>query len=160
MGMELEKITLGNTTLEMADVRYRYDEEGNLLGWTPNQVASSGKDTIMVGGVGRSADASTFVVEKDANFETGIGADKTQHLYLWDADTHSVTGDVIDLSDFFADATTARNAVQDSVSPQTSTTLKNAFTIDLIGDKDLILHFMDTTLSQESLEMMIARAYG
>jgi hypothetical protein len=160
MGMELEKITLGNTTLEMADVRYRYDEEGNLLGWTPNQVASAGKDTIMVGGVGRSADASTFVVEKDAAFDTGIGADKTQHLYLWDADTHSVTGDVIDLSDFFADATTARNAVQDSVSPQTSTTLKNAFTIDLTGDKDLILHFMDTTLSQESLEMMIARAYG
>jgi hypothetical protein len=163
MGMELEKITLGNTTLEMADVRYRYDEEGNLLGWTPNQVASAGKDTIMVGGVGRSADASTFVVEKgtDAAFDTGIGADKTQHLYLWDADTHSVTGDVIDLSDFFDDATTARNAVQDSVSPQTSTTLKNAFTIDLTGDKDLILHFMDTTLSQESLEMMIARAtYG
>jgi hypothetical protein len=163
MGMELERITLGNTTLEMADVRYSYDAEGNLLDWTPDQVASAGKDTIMVGNVGRSADASTFVVEKgtDAAFDTGIGADKTQHLYLWDADTHSVTGDVIDLSDFFADATTARNAVQDSVSPQTSTTLKNAFTIDLTGDKDLILHFMDTTLSQESLEMMIARAtYG
>ena len=160
-GMELEKITLGDATLEMAEVRYDYDAEGNLLNWTPNQVASAGKDTIMVGGVGRSADASTFVVEKGANFETDIGVDKTQHLYLWDADTHSVTGDVIDLSDFFADATTARNAVQDSVSPQTSTTLKNAFTIDLIGDKDLLLHFMDTTLTQESLEMMIARAtYG
>jgi hypothetical protein len=141
----------------MADVRYRYDSEGNLLNWTPNQVASSGKDTIMVGNVGRSADASTFVVEKGANFETDIGVDKMQHLYLWDADA----SDVIDLKAFFNDATTARNAVQDSVSPQTSTTLKNEFTIDLIGDKDLILHFMDTTLSQESLEVMIARAtYG
>ncbi len=157
-GMELERITLGNATLEMADVRYRYDAEGNLLGWTPNQVASAGKDTIMVGNVGRSADASTFVVEKgtDAAFNTGIGADNKQNLFLWDADA----SDVIDLKAFFADATTARNAVQDSVSPQTSTTLKNAFTIDLTGDKDLILHFMDTTLSQESLEMMIARAYG
>ena len=155
MGMELERITLGNTTLEMADVRYRYDEEGNLLGWTPNQVASAGKDTIMVGNVGRSsADASTFVVEKgtDAAFNTGIGADNKQNLFLWDADA----SDVIDLKAFFADATTARNAVQDTA----PATPSNSFTIDLTGDKDLILHFMDTTLSQESLEMMIARAYG
>jgi hypothetical protein len=157
-GMELERITLGDATLAMAEVRYDYDAEGNLLNWTPNQVASAGKDTIMVGGVGRSADASTFVVEKgtDAAFDTGIGADKTQHLYLWDADTHSVTGDVIDLSDFFADATTARNAVKDT----TPLTSRDSFTIDLNSTQDLMLHFMDTTLSQESLEMMIARAYG
>jgi Ca2+-binding RTX toxin-like protein len=154
MGMELEKITLGNTTLEMADVRYRYDEEGNLLGWTPNQVASAGKDTIMVGGVGRSADASTFVVEKgtDAAFNTGIGADNKQNLFLWDADA----SDVIDLKAFFADATTARNAVQDS----TPATPINTFTIDLNATQDLVLNFMDTNLTQESLEMMIARAYG
>jgi YD repeat-containing protein len=154
MGMELEKITLGNTTLEMADVRYRYDEEGNLLGWTPNQVASSGKDTIMVGGVGRSADASTFVVEKgtDAAFNTGIGADNKQNLFLWDADA----SDVIDLKAFFADATTARNAVQDS----TSAMPRSTFTIDLNTTQDLVLNFMDTNLTQESLEMMIARAYG
>ena len=157
-GMELEKITLGNTTLEMADVRYRYDEEGNLLSWTPNQVASSGKDTIMVGGVGRSADASTFVVEKgtDAAFNTGIGADNKQNLFLWDADTNAVTGDVIDLKAFFADATTARNAVQDT----TPATPRNTFTIDLNATQDLVLNFMDTNLTQESLEMMIARAYG
>jgi YD repeat-containing protein len=154
MGMELERITLGNTTLEMADVRYRYDEEGNLLGWTPNQVASSGKDTIMVGGVGRSADASTFVVEKgtDAAFNTGIGADNKQNLFLWDADA----SDVIDLKAFFADATTARNAVQDG----TPATPRNTFTIDLNATQDLVLNFMDTNLTQESLEMMIARAYG
>jgi hypothetical protein len=158
MDMELERITLGNATLEMADVRYRYDEEGNLLDWTPDQVASAGKDTIMVGGVGRSADASTFVVEKgtDAAFNTGIGADKTQHLYIWDADATAVTGDVIDLKAFFADATTARNAVQDSA----PATPRNTFTIDLNATQDLVLNFMDTNLTQESLEMMIARAYG
>jgi len=154
MGMELEKITLGNTTLEMADVRYRYDEEGNLLGWTPNQVASAGKDTIMVGGVGRSADASTFVVEKgtEATFNSGIGVDNTQHLYFWDADA----SDVIDLSDFFANETTARNAVKDT----TPLTSRDSFTIDLNSTQDLMLHFMDTTLTQEGLEMMIARAYA
>jgi hypothetical protein len=154
MGMELERITLGNATLEMADVRYRYDEEGNLLGWTPNQVASAGKDTIMVGNVGRSADASTFVVEKgtEAAFNTGIGADNKQNLFLWDADA----SDVIDLKAFFADATTARNAVQDS----TPATPRNTFTIDLNATQDLVLNFMDTSLTQESLEMMIARAYG
>ena len=157
-GMELEKITLGNTTLEMADVRYRYDAEGNLLNWTPNQVASSGKDTIMVGGVGRSADASTFVVEKgtDAAFNTGIGGDDKQNLFLWDADA----SDVINLKAFFDDETTARNAVQDAVSPETAKTLKNTFTIDLNATQDLVLNFMDTTLTQESLEMMIARAYA
>jgi hypothetical protein len=153
-GMELEKITLGGATLEMADVRYRYDEEGNLLNWTPNQVASSGKDTIMVGGVGRSADASTFVVEKgtDAAFNTGIGADNKQNLFLWDADA----SDVIDLKAFFADSTTARNAVQDTA----SATPRNSFTIDLNATQDLVLNFMDTSLTQESLEMMIARAYA
>ncbi len=153
-GMELERITLGDATLEMADVRYRYDEEGNLLDWTPNQVASAGQDTIMVGGVGRSADASTFVVEKgtDAAFNTGIGADNKQNLFLWDADAN----DVIDLKAFFADATTARNAVQDTA----PATPRNSFTIDLNANQDLVLNFMDTSLTQESLEMMIARAYG
>jgi len=153
-GMELERITLGDASLEMADVRYRYDEEGELLSWTPNQVASSGKDTIMVGGAGRSADSSTFVVEKgtDAAFNTGIGTDNKQNLFLWDADA----SDVIDLKAFFADATTARNAVQDT-SPATP---RNSFTIDLNATQDLVLNFMDTSLTQESLEMMIARAYG
>ena len=154
-GMELERITLGDATLAMAEVRYDYDAEGNLLNWTPNQVASAGKDTIMVGGVGRSADASTFVVEKgtEATFNSGIGGDNTQHLYFWDADA----SDVIDLSDFFANETTARNAVQDT----TPLTSRDSFTIDLNSTQDLMLHFMDTTLTQESLEMMIARAtYG
>ena len=165
MGMELERITLGNTTLEMADVRYRYDEEGNLLGWTPNQVASAGKDTIMVGGVGRSADASTFVVEKgtDAAFNTGIGADKTQHLYIWDADATAVTGDVIDLNAFFATKELAKAAVQTSVETNSfATNIKDSssFKIDLDANNDLILNFMDINLTQESLEMMIARAYG
>ena len=36
----------------------------------------------------------------------------------------------------------------------------NLFTIDLNSTQDLMLHFMDTTLTQDSLEMMIARAYG
>ena len=153
-GMELERITLGDATLAMAEVRYDYDAEGNLLNWTPNQVASAGKDTIMVGGVGRSADASTFVVEKgtEATFNSGIGGDNTQHLYFWDADA----SDVIDLSDFFANETTARNAVQDTA----LATSRDSFTIDLNSTQDLMLHFMDTTLTQESLEMMIARAYA
>jgi hypothetical protein len=158
-GMGLEQISLqGGVTLEMADVRYRYDTEGNLLNWTPNQVASEGKDTIMVGNVGRSADASTFVVDKgtETAFNTGIGADNKQNLFLWDADA----SDVIDLKAFFADETTARNAVQDAVSPETAKTLKNTFTIDLNATQDLVLNFMDTSLTQESLEMMIARAYG
>ncbi len=153
-GMELERITLGDATLEMADVRYRYDEEGNLLDWTPNQVASAGQDTIMVGGVGRSADASTFVVEKgtDAAFDAGIGADDKQNLFLWDADAN----DVIDLKAFFDDADAAKNAVQDTAPG----TFRNSFTIDLNATQDLILNFMDTTLTQGSLEDMIARAYG
>jgi hypothetical protein len=110
-------------------------------------------DTIMVGGVGRSADNSTFVVEKgsqtayDAEMEDGI-----QNIFLWDADA----SDVIDLKAFFADETTARNAVQDS----TPATPRNSFTIDLNTTQDLVLNFMDTSLTQESLEMMIARAYG
>jgi hypothetical protein len=162
MGMELERITLGNATLEMADARYRYDEEGNLLGWTPNQVASSGKDTIMVGNVGRSADASTFVVEKGATFNADIGADKTQHLYIWDADATAVTGDVIDLKAFFATKELAKAAVQTSVETNSfATNIKDSssFKIDLDANNDLILNFMDINLTQESLEMMIARAY-
>jgi hypothetical protein len=158
MGMDLEKITLGNTTLEMADVRYSYDEEGNLQDWTPDQVASAGRDTIMVGGVGRSSDNSTFVVEKgtDTAFNTGIGADNKQNLFLWDADTNVLTGDVIDLTAFFADETSARNAVQDT----TPATPRNTFTIELNANQNLVLNFMDTTLTQGSLEEMIARAYG
>ncbi len=105
----------------------------------------------MVGGAGRSADASTFVVENDAAFNAGIGTDNKQNLFLWDADA----SDVIDLKAFFADATTARNAVQDT-SPATP---RNSFTIDLNATQDLVLNFMDTSLTQESLEMMIARAY-
>jgi hypothetical protein len=123
--MELEQISLGDATLAMADVRYRYDAEGNLLNWTPNQVALSGKDTIMVGGVGRSADASTLVVEKSATFDTDIGADKTQHLYIWDADATAVTGDVIDLQAFFATKELAKTAVQNSVETNSFATLFN-----------------------------------
>jgi hypothetical protein len=151
MGMELERITLGNATLEMADVRYRYDDEGNLLNWTPDQVASGGKDTIMVGGVGRSQDNSTFVVEKGVNFDQGFEGDNEQSLFLWDADA----SDVIDLKAFFDNEFDARNAVQDTA----PATPRNSFTIDLDNDYDLVLNFMDTSLTQESLEMMIARAY-
>ena len=88
----------------------------------------------------------------EATFNSGIGGDNTQHLYFWDADA----SDVIDLSDFFANETTARNAVKDT----TPLTSRDSFTIDLNSTQDLMLHFMDTTLTQESLEMMIARAYG
>jgi hypothetical protein len=151
MDMELERITLGDaTTLAMANVRYSYDEEGNLQDWTPDQVASGGMDTIMVGGVGRSADNSTFVVEKgsqtayDAEMEDGI-----QNIFLWDADA----SDVIDLKAFFKEEEDAEGA--------TITKNGNSFTIDLDPgtDQDLVLNFMDTSLTQESLEMMIARAY-
>lgn len=153
LGMGLERITLGNATLEMADVRYRYDAEGNQLSWTPNQIASEGKDTIMVGGVGRSQDNSTFVVEKgtDTAFNAGIGADNKQNLFLWDADVN----DVIDLKAFFANATLARDAVQDL----TPGTPRNSFTIDLNTNQDLVLNFMDMSMTQGSLEEMIARAY-
>jgi 3-deoxy-D-manno-octulosonate 8-phosphate phosphatase KdsC-like HAD superfamily phosphatase len=161
--MELEQISLGDATLAMADVRYRYDAEGNILNWTPNQVAISGKDTIMVGGVGRSADASTFVVEKGATFDTDIGGDKTQHLYIWDADANAVSGDVIDLKAFFGTKALAQAAVQNSVETNSfATNIKDSssFKIDLDANNDLILNFMDINLTQESLEMMIARAYA
>ena len=130
-------------TLEMADVRY---EAGSK---TPSQLASGGLDTIMVGGAGVSTAISKFVVEKNAG---GVGTDRVQNLYLWDAKEK----DVIDLKAFFANATLARDAVNDT----TPTTLRNTFTIDLDATQDLVLNFMDTTLTQESLEMMIARAYS
>jgi hypothetical protein len=142
-GMGLEQIKLGATTLEMADVRY---EAGSK---TPSQVASGGLDTIMVGGAGVSTAISKFVVEKNAG---GVGTDNKQNLYLWDADA----SDVIDLKAFFANETLARNAVNDT----TPATLSNTFTIDLNPTQDLVLNFMDMTLTQESLEMMIARAYS
>jgi hypothetical protein len=160
--MELEQISLGDATLAMADVRYRYDEEGNILNWTPNQVALSGKDTIMVGGVGRSADASTFVVEKGATFNDDIGTDKAQHLYIWDADANAVSGDVIDLKAFFATKALAQAAVQNSVETNSfATNIKDSssFKIDLDANNDLILNFMDINLTKESLDEMIARAY-
>ena len=160
--MELEQISLGDATLAMADVRYRYDAEGNILNWTPNQVAISGKDTIMVGGVGRSADASTFVVEKGATFNGDIGGDKTQHLYIWDADANAVTGDVIDLKAFFATKALAQAAVQNSVETNSfATNIKDSssFKIDLDANNDLILNFMDINLTKESLDEMIVRAY-
>jgi hypothetical protein len=144
--MGLEQIKLGTTTLEMADVRYTAGSK------TPSQVASDGQDTIMVGGAGVSGALSKFVVEKGATFDTGIGTDNKQNLYLWDAEVN----DVIDLKAFFANATLATNAVQDSA----LTTPRSAFTIDLNATQDLVLNFMGTTLTQESLEMMIARAYG
>ena len=160
--MELEQISLGDATLAMADVRYRYDEEGNILNWTPNQVALSGKDSIMVGGVGRSADASTFVVEKGVTFDTDIGADKTQHLYIWDVDANAVTGDVIDLKAFFGTKELAKAAVQNSVETNSfATNIKDSssFKIDLDANNDLILNFMDINLTKESLDEMIVRAY-
>jgi hypothetical protein len=140
-GMGLEQIKLGTTTLEMADVRY---EAGSK---TPNQVASGGLDTIMVGGSGVIGAVSKFVVEKNAG---GVGADLKQNLYLWDAEAN----DVIDLKAFFANATLATTAVQKLATP------RSTFTIDLDATQDLVLNFMDTTLTQESLEMMIARAYS
>ncbi|NBV72469.1 MAG: hypothetical protein EBR60_10605 [Burkholderiaceae bacterium] len=103
----------------------------------------------MVGGAGVSTAVSKFVVEKNAS---GVGADLKQNLYLWDAEA----SDVIDLKAFFANATLAINAVNDT----TPTTPRSTFTIDLDATQDLVLNFMDTTLTQESLEMMIARAYS
>jgi hypothetical protein len=164
--MGLEQIKLGDTTLEMADVRYTAGSK------TPSQVASGGLDTIMVGGAGMSGAISTFVVDdggSPAAFNTGrnLGGDTKQHLFLWDAEVN----DVIDLKDFISAQATAAaltTAVANAVVKDTASSVagKQSFNINLdaTADFELMIHFMGTSMGttvQESIvEAMITKAYA
>jgi hypothetical protein len=154
MGLERIVLSAGPSTtvsLDMADVRYSYNQEGLLLSRTPEQVALAGKDTIMVGGVGLPGAASSFVVE--GTLTTNFGADGKQHLYLWDVVD---SRDIIDLDAFFNTKETAKSSVKEHAEPTSS-----EWNIDLDpgqAEKLLVLHFMDVELSKQTLEEMIARA--
>jgi len=154
--MELERIVLSaggasTVSLDIADVRYLYNSEGLLLSRTPQQVAQAGMDTIMVGGVGVTDAASTFVVE--GNLSTDFGTDG-QHLYLWDVDG---TKDVLNLDAFFISEADAENSVLGGAGTPSSNWI-----LDLdpgAGTKFLELHFMGgDSFSKETLQEMITRA--
>jgi hypothetical protein len=162
-GMGLEQIKLGATTLEMADVLYTAGSK------TPIQQAMEGVDTIMVGGAGNSTDRNVFKLKGDgiANISTTPVLDGTD-LYIWGIDQ---TNDVIDLKEYFT-STAATDALKladyraQIVSKVTTTAtdlVNNKFSVDLDNDAvaDLTIRFMQapSTVSEVSLEEMIARAY-
>jgi hypothetical protein len=168
--MQLETITLGDHELSLAQNVFNYNNLGDLLSDTPIQQALEGKDTIMVGGAGKSFDRNIFKLKADATTSVLDGGD----LYIWGIDTGS---DVIDLSDFIkpqlpkptvaADLSTWRETyIGSNVDTGTFVAGKSSsFAINLDGstdpNADLTIHFMGpTTVTATSLEEMIARAYG
>ena len=157
--MGLEQIKLGTTTLKMADVLYQAGSK------TPIQQAMEGVDTIMVGGAGKEADRNIFKLKGDGISTTPV-LDGTD-LYIWGIDQ---TNDVIDLKEYFTSTATtdalklADYRAQIVSKVTTIDAANNKFGVNLDGDAadELTISFMrlaPSTVSEVSLEEMIARAY-
>ncbi len=150
--MQLEKITLGDDELTLAQNVFKYNNLGDLLSDTPIQQALEGEDTIMVGGSGRAGDANIFKLEKN-----GTAPIEQTDLFIWGIDR---ANDVIDLSDFISgdDPIHVRNLYDHQTNPMAM----NKFEVDLDNDGnayELTIHFMGAfTGDSATLEDMIARA--
>jgi hypothetical protein len=150
--MQLEKITLGEDELSLAQNVFKYNNFGDLLSDTPIQQALEGEDTIMVGGSGRANVSNIFKLEKDG---TASSIEQTD-LFIWGIDS---ANDVIDLSDFISgeDPIHVRN-FDDPTNPMAM----NKFEVDLDNDDtayELTIHFMGAFAGDSAtLEDMIARA--
>lgn len=148
--MQLEKITLGDDELTLAQNVFRYNNLGDLLSQTPLQQALEGEDTIMVGGSGRASDINIFKLESN-----GSNSIEQTDLFIWGIDSDN---DVIDLSDYLSkdDAIHVRNLYD----PMAMNSRK--FEVDLDNDDttfELAIHFMGaTSVESGTLEDMIARA--
>jgi hypothetical protein len=144
--MQLEKITLGDDELNLAQNVFKYNNLGDLLSDTPIQQALEGEDTIMVGGAGRANDSNIFKLEKN-----GTSSIEQTDLFIWGINS---ANDVIDLSEFIteSDATLVR-----------ATGTHGKFEVDLDNDDstfELAVHFMGalSVSSSTTLEQMIANA--
>jgi len=155
--MQLEKITLGDDELSLAQNIYNYDNFGRLLSNTPIQQALEGEDTIMVGNSGRTNDSNTFKLEKN-----GTASIDQTNLYIWGAiDSHN---DVIDLSEFISEDDI--KAIEDETynpSGMPQGMIYTKFEVNLDEDVDtfeLAIHFMGGfTADSATLEdMIVARA--
>jgi hypothetical protein len=150
--MQLEKITLGEDELSLAQNVFKYNNLGDLLSATPIQQALEGEDTIMVGKSGRAGDDNIFKLEKNGSASSIEQTD----LFIWGIDS---ANDVIDLSDFISgdDPIHVRN-LYDPTNPMAM----NKFEVDLDNDEtayELTIHFMGAfTGNSATLEDMIARA--
>jgi hypothetical protein len=164
--MELEEIKLGSDTLQLATNVFQYNQ-GKLVSATPIQQAMEGVDTIMVGGAGKVNDRNIFKLKADTNTASVLdGGD----LYIWGIDQAK---DVIDLKDFISASSTFtnntdkltdyKNQMISKVTTTTADLINNKFSVDLDNDTvaDLTIRFMQapSTVSELSLEEMIARAY-
>jgi hypothetical protein len=146
--MQLEKITLGNDVLNLAQNIFEYNQFGDLLSDTPIQQALEGEDTIMVGGSGRENADNVFKLKSN-----GDNSIEQTNLFIWGIDSEN---DVIDLSEFFIsedDATVVRRDTNDN----------RKFLVDLDDDDanfELAIHFMGTNTvdSATTLDEMIVRA--
>ena len=150
--MQLEKITLGDDELSLAQNIYNYDDVGRLLSNTPIQQALEGEDTIMVGKSGRNGDDNIFKLEKN-----GTAPIEQTNLFIWGIDS---VNDVIDLSEFITapDSTLVQAIVDSNDIP-----LQGKFEVDLNNDDttfELAIHFMGafSVNSSTTLEQMIAIA--
>jgi len=160
--MGLEQIKLGTTTLEMADVLYQAGSK------TPIQQAMEGFDTIMVGGAGKEADRNIFKLKGDGITNSVPDGLNATDLYIWGIDQ---TNDVIDLKEYFTSTAITndlkladyRAQIVSKVTTTATDLVNNKFSVDLDNDAvaDLTIRFMQapSTVSEGSLEEMIARAY-
>jgi len=145
--MQLEKITLGNDVLNLAQNIFEYNEVGDLLSDTPIQQALEGEDTIMVGGSGRVNADNVFKLKSN-----GDNSIEQTNLFIWGIDSEN---DVIDLSEFISedDGTVV---FQDAID-------QRKFLVNLDDDDtnfELAIHFMgiNTVDNAATLDEMIVRA--
>jgi hypothetical protein len=155
--MQLERITLGDDVLTLAQNVFLYNDFGGLLSDTPILLALEGEDTIMVGGAGRANDSNTFKLGKN-----GTASIEQTNLYIWGV-IDSIN-DVIDLSEFISeDEIKAIKDVTYNPSGMQPGMIHTKFEVNLDEDLDnfeLAIHFMGGfTADSETLEeMIVARA--
>lgn len=145
--MQLEKITLGNDVLNLAQNIFEYNELGDLLSDTPIQQALEGEDTIMVGGSGRVNADNVFKLKSN-----GDNSIEQTNLFIWGIDSEN---DVIDLSEFISEDD--GDVVFQDENDQ------RKFLVNLDDDDnnyELAIHFMgiNTVDSATTLDEMIVRA--
>jgi hypothetical protein len=149
--MQLEKITLGDDELFLAQNVFKYNNFGDILSDTPIQQAIEGVDTIMVGGSGRAGASNVFKLKSNG----GDSIEQTD-LFIWGIDRFN---DVIDLSDFISEIDIKAREVQTSNPPG----MNKKFEVNLDDDVntfELAIHFMGAFTADSATleEMIVARA--
>jgi hypothetical protein len=149
--MQLEKITLGDDELFLAENVFEYNDFGDLVSDTPIQQAKEGEDTIMVGGSGRAGASNVFKLTSNG----GNSVEQTD-LFIWGFESAS---DVIDLSEFISEDDINVSEVHTNNPPG----MNKKFEINLDEDAttfELAIHFMGAFTADSATleEMIVARA--